>query len=191
VAYSESYILRLREVGKYPLLTRQEEIELAVRIQAGDAEALEWMILSNLRFAVCVANQFAGLGLSLEDLVQESTRGLMIAAQRYRPGYGAKFSSYAGWWCRQSVRSAITKQARGIRLPQFVVDRLSKLRRAEQDGELSAEELAESTGLSRLRRCGRWPCQSPRWMPRPLTARLRRPWEKSSRTREQSTRYIG
>jgi RNA polymerase sigma factor (sigma-70 family) len=147
LAYSESYLLHLQQIGKYPLLEREEELALAVRIQAGDAEALERMILSNLRIAACVANQYAGLGMSQEDLLQESTRGLMIAAQRYRPGFGTKFSSYAGWWCRQSVRHALSQQSRHIRLPQHVVDRLSVLRRAEKDGELTVEELSESTGL--------------------------------------------
>jgi RNA polymerase primary sigma factor len=125
----------LRDIGSIPLF------ELANRVAAGDMEARAILIRSNLRLCVHIANGYQHLGMSLNDLVQEASVGLMRAAERSRPGYGTKFSSYAGWWIRQSLMRALSKQSRVIRLPQFVVDSLSQLRRAEKDPDLTDEQL--------------------------------------------------
>lgn len=143
----------LREIGRYPLLTRQQECELAVRIREGDDEALHDLVRGNLRFVVTIAKQYLGQGLSLEDLINEGNIGLMKAGRRFDERRGFKFISYAVWWVRQAILQAIADQSRTVRLPQNRTVVLHKVQRAfgrlQQDlGRAPRpEEIAESTEL--------------------------------------------
>lgn len=111
----ESY---LKDIGRYPLLDRNEESELAVRIREGDESAVHDLVRANLRFVVSVAKQYLGQGLSLEDLINEGNIGLMKAARRFDERRGFKFISYAVWWVKQAILQAIADQSRTVRLPQ-------------------------------------------------------------------------
>lgn len=119
--------LYLREIGRVPLLTAEEEIELAKRIQQGDEDARMKMIESNLRLVVSIAKRYTGRGLTLLDLIQEGSFGLLKAVEKfdYRKGY--KFSTYATWWIRQSVSRAIADQARTIRIPVHMVETMNRV----------------------------------------------------------------
>jgi RNA polymerase primary sigma factor len=145
--------LYMREVGRVPLLSLAEENELAARIQQGDEEARHHMIRANLRLVVKIAREYDGLGLPLLDLINEGNIGLMKAVQKFDPTKGAKFSTYSSWWIKQSVRRAIANQAKTIRLPSHVIEKLCRLRRAsvtlqETLGrEPSDEELAAEVGI--------------------------------------------
>jgi RNA polymerase primary sigma factor len=145
--------LYMREVGSVPLLTVEEEVELAARIQAGDENARQHMIRANLRLVVKIAREYDGLGLPLLDLINEGNIGLMRAVEKFDPSKGAKFSTYSSWWIKQAVRRAIANQAKTIRLPSHVIDKLCRLRRTALDmqeelgREPSDEELAEEAGL--------------------------------------------
>ncbi len=108
----------LREIGRYPLLAREDEIRLARRIHQGDEEAVHEMVRANLRFVVTVAKQYMNQGLSLQDLINEGNLGLMKAAHRFDEKRGFKFISYAVWWIRQSILQALSDQSRVVRLPQ-------------------------------------------------------------------------
>src|SRR5919106_4902771 len=120
----------LREIGRIPLLTPQQEIELAGKIKKGDTEARERMINSNLRLVVTIAHDYANLGLPLLDLISEGNIGLTKAVERFDPAKGAKLSTYAAWWIKQSIKRALANQSKTIRLPVHVVDKLFHLRRA-------------------------------------------------------------
>src|SRR5882672_148334 len=109
--------LYLREVGKVKLLTVREEVELAVRIKQGDNEARELMIKANLRLVVKIARDYEGLGLPLMDMISEGNVGLMKAVERFDPTRGAKLSTYASWWIKQGIKSALANQSRTVRLP--------------------------------------------------------------------------
>src|SRR5690242_420368 len=142
--------LFLNEVGRYPLLTAPEEIELAKRIEAGDKAAKDRMITSNLRLVVSIAKHYRGHGLSLLDLIQEGIIGLIRAVEKFEWRRGLKFSTYATWWIRQAVQRGIANKARDIRLPVHVTEREQKIARAERaftarhghapdDAEIAAE----------------------------------------------------
>lgn len=120
----------LREIGRVPLLTIEEEIELAARIKKGDASARDHMIRANLRLVVKIAGDYRGYGLSLPDLIAEGNIGLMKAVERYDPAKGGKLSTYAAWWIKQSVKRALANQSRTIRMPVHAVDTVSKIRHA-------------------------------------------------------------
>ncbi len=143
----------LREIGQYPLLSREEEVALARRIQNGDSEARATMINANLRLVVKIASDFGGLGIDLADLISEGNIGLMTAAERFDPDRGAKFSTYAALWIKQKIRRALSNHARTIRLPIHVVAESGELGRAEAalSEELqrppTVEELSERTGM--------------------------------------------
>jgi RNA polymerase primary sigma factor len=113
------------------LVTPQEEVSLAKRIARGDNEARDRLIKANLRLVVKIAHGFEGLGLPLLDLVGEGCVGLVKAAERFDPKKGAKFSTYAAWWIKRSIRAAISRQARTVRLPVYVVARIASIRRVE------------------------------------------------------------
>jgi len=144
----------LREIGQIPLLTPEEEIDLAAKIKKGDKEARAKMIRSNLRLVVKIAHDYANLGLPLLDLISEGNIGLMKAVERFDPAKGGKLSTYAAWWIKQSIKRALANQSKTIRLPVHLVDKISKMRRValqmseELGREPTDEELAEEVGLS-------------------------------------------
>jgi RNA polymerase primary sigma factor len=149
--------LYLREAAEVPLLTPQDEIELAARIRKGDEAAREHMIRANLRLVVKIAREYEGFGLPLLDMINEGNMGLMKAVERFDPAKGGKLSTYASWWIKQSVRRAIANQAKTIRLPLHALDTLAKAQRVatslreELGREPEAEELASSLGVPRSR----------------------------------------
>lgn len=144
----------LDEIGRYPLLTADEEVELSQRIEAGDPAAKKRMITSNLRLVVSIAKRYQGHDLLLLDLIQEGVLGLVRAVEKFDWRRGFKFSTYASWWIRQALQRAIQNKARTIRVPAEVADRELKMDRAER--ELAAAlgrpatdcEIAEATGLT-------------------------------------------
>jgi len=144
----------LREIGRFPRLTPQQEIELAAKIKKGDAKAHEQMINSNLRLVVTIAHDYANLGLPLLDLVSEGNIGLTKAVERFEPGKGAKLSTYAMWWIKQSIKRALANQSKTIRLPVHLVDKVAKVRRVslQMSDELGREptddELGEEIGIA-------------------------------------------
>ena len=144
----------LREIGQIPLLTPQEEIDLAALIKKGDREARALMIKANLRLVVKIAHDYANLGLPLLDLVSEGNIGLMKAVERFDPAKGGKLSTYAAWWIKQAIKRALANQSKTIRLPVHLVDKISKMRRVslqmseELGREPADDELAEEIGIS-------------------------------------------
>src|SRR5271163_2193039 len=143
----------LREIGQIPLLTPQEEIELAARIKKGDREARALMIKANLRLVVKIAHDYANLGLPLLDVISEGNIGLMKAVERFDPAKGGKLSTYGAWWIKQAIKRALANQSKTIRLPIHVVDKLFRIRRAavkmqqELGHEPTDEELADELGM--------------------------------------------
>ena len=125
-----AYSLYLREIGQTKLLTPQEEIVLAKRIQKGDDAAREQMIKANLRLVVKIARDYEEYGLPLLDLINEGNIGLMKAVERFDPTKGAKLSTYAAWWIKQGIRRALANQSKTIRLPVHVGDKILHMRRA-------------------------------------------------------------
>src|ERR1700726_630206 len=144
----------LREIGQVPLLTSQEETDLAARIKKGDREARALMIKANLRLVVKIAHDYVNLGLPLLDLVSEGNIGLMKAVERFDPAKGGKLSTYAAWWIKQSIKRALANQSKTIRLPVHLVDKISKMQRValrmseELGREPTDDEVAEEIGLS-------------------------------------------
>jgi RNA polymerase primary sigma factor len=122
----------LNEISRYPLLTREEEVELAKRIERGDQEAKERLINSNLRLVVSIAKKYQVRELTLLDLIQEGIFGLIRAVEKFDWRRGFKFSTYATWWIRQSVERGISNKARTIRVPVHILQRENKIRRAER-----------------------------------------------------------
>ena len=146
----------LREIGQIPLLTPQQEIELAAKIKKGDREARALMIRSNLRLVVKIAHDYANLGLPLLDLISEGNIGLMKAVERFDPAKGGKLSTYAAWWIKQSIKRALANQSKTIRLPVHLVDKISKMRRVslqmseELGREPTDDELGDEIGQLRF-----------------------------------------
>ncbi len=118
------------EINKYPLVTAEEEVELSVRIRAGDDEALNKLVQANLRFVISVAKQYQNQGLSFSDLINEGNLGLVKAAKRFDETRGFKFISYAVWWIRQSIIQAISEQTRIVRLPLNRLSSINKIKKA-------------------------------------------------------------
>src|SRR5262245_11890253 len=133
IATTDALQLFLNEAGRWPLLTKEEEVELAKRIERGDAEAKERMINSNLRLVVSIAKKYQGHGLTLLDLIQEGIIGLIRAVEKFDWRRGYKFSTYATWWIRQAVQRGVANKAREIRIPVHIVDREGKIARAERE----------------------------------------------------------
>jgi RNA polymerase primary sigma factor len=117
----------LKKIEKIPLLTREEEVDLATRAQAGNQEALDKLIRSNLRYVVSVARKYIGCGLSLADLINEGNIGLIQAAKRFDPTRGVKFITYAVWWIRQAIMHALAEQGGTVRLPLKQMGTLHKI----------------------------------------------------------------
>jgi len=135
----------LKEIGKVPLLTAEEEIELAKKIEKNDEEAKQKLIEANLRLVVSIAKRYIGRGLSFLDLIQEGNIGLVKAVEKYDWRRGYKFSTYATWWIRQAITRAIADQARTIRIPVHMVETINKLIRVQRKlvQELGREPLPE------------------------------------------------
>jgi RNA polymerase primary sigma factor len=125
--------LFLNEIGRHPLLTATEEVELSKRIERGDTEAFERMLASNLRLVVSIAKRYQGHGLPLLDLIQEGVIGLHRAIEKFDWRKGFKFSTYATWWIRQAVQRGVANKARTIRIPIHVAELERKMVRAERD----------------------------------------------------------
>src|SRR3954470_4881591 len=152
-ATTDALQLFLNEAGRYKLLTADEEVALAKRIERGEKEAKDLMINSNLRLVVSIAKRYQGHGLSLLDLIQEGIIGLIRAVEKFDWRRGYKFSTYATWWIRQAVQRGVANKSRTIRIPVHIVEREQKISRAER--ELTAklerppteEEIAEAAKL--------------------------------------------
>ena len=144
----------LQDISKVDMITPDEEVELAKRIQTGDMEALERLAKANLRFVVSVAKQYQNRGLSLQDLINEGNLGLLKAAKRFDPSKGFKFISYAVWWIRQTIHQALAENSRLVRLPVNKINTMHKITQAssrlEQEfgREPTMEEVAEITKLT-------------------------------------------
>lgn len=123
--------LYMQNIGQYPLVTPDEEIKLAAKIAKGDNDARGKLIRSNLRLVVKIAHDFKGLGLPLLDLISEGNIGLMRAVEKFDPSKGAKLSSYAAWWIKQSMRRALANQARTIRIPVQSASKICKIQAAK------------------------------------------------------------
>jgi RNA polymerase primary sigma factor len=143
----------LRDVNRYPLLSREEEHQLALRTQGGDRAAEERLINSNLRFVVSVARRYVGQGLPIEDLINAGNLGLVKAARRFDPGRGFKFITYAVWWIRQSMLQSLAENSRLVRLPVNRINALQRISKASShlDQELgrkaTAEDIAQELDL--------------------------------------------
>ena len=144
----------LREISRIPLLTREQEVELARRIRAGDETAKQRLIEANLRLVVQVARRYVNRGLALPDLIEEGNIGLLRAVEKYEPERGTRFSTYATWWIRQAVTRALANQARTIRLPVHVEMLLGRYTREHRrltqalGRTPTAGELAQALGTS-------------------------------------------
>ena len=123
----------LHEIGQTSLLTRKQEVQLARRIKKGDEEARQLMIKANLRLVVKIAHDYARYGLPLLDLISEGNIGLMKAVERFDPKKGGKLSTYAAWWIKQGIKRALANQSKTIRLPAHLVDKISKMRKAQHE----------------------------------------------------------
>ncbi len=152
---TDSLQLFLKDIGRVPLLTAAQEVELSKRIERGDHRAKQQMVEANLRLVVSIAKNYRNQGLPFLDLIQEGTIGLVRAAEKFDHRKGFKFSTYATWWIRQAVARALADKARTIRMPVHVVEKLNKISRAERKliGELghdpTAEEIARELELDR------------------------------------------
>ena len=146
--------LYLQEVGKSPLLTAAQEIEVARRVRAGDDAAMQELVTKNLRFVISIAKKYQNRGLPLVDLIGEGNLGLLTAARKFDPDHGVKFISYAVWWIRQAILASIARTGRMVRVPLNRTADLSRIIRASETlrqskgREPTAEELSESVGLS-------------------------------------------
>lgn len=145
----DSVRLYLREIGKIPLLSAEEELELAKKVVAGDKKAKDKMAEANMRLVVSIAKRYSGRGLDFLDLIQEGNTGLLRAVEKFDPDKGFKFSTYATWWIRQAITRAIADQARTIRIPVHMVETINKLLRTQRrmtqelNREPTIEELAK------------------------------------------------
>jgi RNA polymerase sigma factor rpoD len=149
----DSVRLYLREIGKIPLLSSDEEMELARRIIEGDKKAKDKMAEANMRLVVSIAKRYSGRGLDFLDLIQEGNTGLLRAVEKFDPDKGFKFSTYATWWIRQAITRAIADQARTIRIPVHMVETINKLLRTQRrmtqelNREPTIEELSKELDM--------------------------------------------
>ena len=150
---SDPVRMYLKEIGRIPLLTREQEIVLAQRNEAGDLKAKAKLTSSNLRLVVSIAKKYIGRGLTFLDLIQEGNKGLIRAVEKYDWTKGFKFSTYATWWIRQAITRAIADQARTIRIPVHMVETINKMVRMQRrlmqdlDREPTPEEIGEKMEL--------------------------------------------
>ena len=154
IAVDDPVRMYLKEIGKVPLLTAQEEIDLAKRMEAGDEYAKQKLCEANLRLVVCIAKKYVGRGMLFLDLIQEGNLGLIKAVDKFDWTKGYKFSTYATWWIRQAITRSIADQARTIRIPVHMVETINKLIRVsrqllqEEGREPTPDEIAEEMGIS-------------------------------------------
>jgi len=157
VALDDPVRMYLKEIGRVPLLTAEEEVELARRMEAGDASARHRLEEANLRLVVSIAKRYVGRGMLFLDLIQEGNLGLLKAVEKFDYSKGYKFSTYATWWIRQAITRALADQARTIRIPVHMVETINKLVRVsrsllqELGRDATAEEIAKEMGLSVVR----------------------------------------
>ena len=157
VALDDPVRMYLQEIGRVPLLTAEEEVELARRMEAGDASARHRLEEANLRLVVSIAKRYVGRGMLFLDLIQEGNLGLLKAVEKFDYSKGYKFSTYATWWIRQAITRALADQARTIRIPVHMVETINKLVRVsrsllqELGRDATAEEIAKEMGLSVVR----------------------------------------
>ena len=155
----DSVKLYLKEIGRIPLLTTEEEIKLAERMANGDPAAKKRLSEANLRLVVSIAKKFVGRGMQFLDLIQEGNLGLLKAVEKFDYNKGFKFSTYATWWIRQAITRAIADQARTIRIPVHMVDTITRVKKAtsqllhETGREPTPEEIAERLGMPVERVC--------------------------------------
>ena len=157
VSIEDPVRMYLKEIGKVPLLTAEEEKDLAMKMEAGDMEAKKRLAEANLRLVVSIAKRYVGRGMLFLDLIQEGNLGLIKAVEKfdYRKGY--KFSTYATWWVKQSVTRALADQSRTIRLPVHMVEAVNRIRKAQRalavklGREPSNEEIGKEVGMSEKR----------------------------------------
>lgn len=133
--------LYFKEIERIPLLTPEEEVELARRVRSGDAEARDHMIRANLRLVVSIAKNYQGRGLSFMDLIEEGNIGLMKGVERFDPEEGNRFSTYGTWWIKQTIRRALANSVKTIRVPSYMIELVSKFR---QTRERMAQEAGEA-----------------------------------------------
>ena len=149
----DSVRMYLREIGDIPLLSQEEELELAKKAVKGDKKAKDKLAESNMRLVVSIAKKYSGRGLDFLDLIQEGNTGLLRAVEKFDPEKGFKFSTYATWWIRQAITRAIADQARTIRIPVHMVETINKVMRTkrrltqELNREPSDAEVAEAMGM--------------------------------------------
>ena len=146
----------LKDIKEIPLLTARQEIELAKKIQRGDAKAKRQMTLSNLRLVINIAKRYSHLGVPLLDLIEEGNLGLMKAVTKYNPKKGFRFSTYGAWWIRQYITRAIANQGKTVRIPVYMTELLSKFKRITE--ELS-QKLGRRPTVSELSRRMRLPAE--------------------------------
>ena len=159
---SESYIdedkdvlsIYLKEINRIPMISHEEEYELALKAKQGDKRAREKLINANLRFVVTVAKKYQGQGLPLEDLINEGNIGLLTAIDKFEPDKGYHFISYAVWWIRQSIMKAVCEKSRAVRLPLNRANELFQIQKIQKalihdsgSTDVSVEEIADASGL--------------------------------------------
>ena len=149
ISVNDPVKLYLREIGKIPLLTAEEEMECATKALEGDEEATKRLVEANLRLVVSIAKKYVGRGMLFLDLIQEGNMGLIKAVEKFDVTKGYKFSTYATWWIRQAITRSIADQARTIRIPVHMVETINKLVRTQRHllqqlgREATTEELAD------------------------------------------------
>ncbi|MBO4954369.1 MAG: sigma-70 family RNA polymerase sigma factor, partial [Clostridia bacterium] len=154
IAIDDPVRMYLKEIGRVPLLSSDEEVELAIRVSSGDVEARKRLAEANLRLVVSIAKRYVGRGMLFLDLIQEGNLGLIKAVEKFDYEKGFKFSTYATWWIRQAITRAIADQARTIRIPVHMVETINKLIRVsrqllqELGREPTHEEIAKEMGMS-------------------------------------------
>ena len=148
------YSIYLKQINKIPMISHEEEYELALKAQQGDKKAREKLINSNLRFVVTVAKKYQGQGLPLEDLINEGNIGLLTAIDKFEPDKGYHFISYAVWWIRQSIMKAVCEKSRAVRLPLNRANELFQIQKIQKalihdsgSTDVSVEEIADASGL--------------------------------------------
>ena len=168
--------LYLRSIGRVPLLTREDEVRLAKRIEQNDMSAKNALIEANLRLVVSIAKRYTGRGLTLLDLIQEGNLGLIRAVEKFDWRRGFKFSTYATWWIRQAITRALADQSRTIRIPVHMVERMNRVCPSQAGAAAAKQPRAHAGGD----RASWWRCRPRRWRRSSSWARSRsrsrRPW---------------